>query len=262
MLSGWKKKDRKADRKTAHGCEDNRLTKKESCILVGRDILLLMLLAYLFYDSWLALPPLLFLLPLMLKKQKRTRTEKLLQELNVQFREGLLAVSAALSAGYSVENAFGEALNDLYFLYPADCTILAEFRTIVNGISMNRNVEELLYAFADRSGLSDVQMFAEVFDICKRTGGDLVSVIQNTAARISEQIDVRREIETYLSAKKLEQRIMNVAPMAILLYVRLASPDFLNGIYKTVSGVLLMTVCLLVYGAAYVWSEHILRIAY
>lgn len=239
-----------------------RISGKESARLLFWDLLLAVMLAFLFYDSWIALPPILLLMPAMLRKQKEASVEKKRQELNVQFREGLLAVSAALSAGYSVENAFGEALKDLYFLYPADSPILTEFQAIVNGIGMNRNAEDLLYAFAKRSGLSDVQMFAEVFDICKRTGGDLVSVIQNTAARISEQIDVRREIETYLSAKKLEQRIMNVVPMAILLYVRLASPDFLSGIYKTVSGVFLMTVCLLLYGAAYIWSEHILRISY
>lgn len=231
---------------------------KEWMWLAGGDVLLAALLAWLFYDSLYAWPPLLLAVPLLLRQQKKKIREKKRAGLQMQFREGLLAVSAALGAGYSVENAFGEALKDLYFLYPAGTPIIIEFQAIANGIGMNRNIEELLYAFAERTRLADAQMFAEVFAVCKRTGGNVAAVIQDTAARISMQTDVNREIETYLGAKKLEQRIMNVVPLAILIYVRLASPDFLTGIYKTLPGVLFMTGCLALYAGAYLVSVRIM----
>lgn len=234
---------------------------KECVWLAGGDVLLTMLLAWLFYDSLYAWPPLLLAVPVLLRQQKNKIREKKRAGLQVQFREGLLAVSAALGAGYSVENAFGEALKDLYFLYPAGTPIIIEFQMIANGIGMNRNIEELLYAFAERTRLAEAQMFAEVFAVSKRTGGNVAAVIQDTAARISMQTDVNREIATYLGAKKLEQRIMNVVPLAILIYVRLASPDFLTGIYKTLPGVLFMTGCLAVYAGAYLLSVRILKIS-
>lgn len=225
------------------------------------DVLLTLMLAWLFYDSLYAWPPLLLFVPLLLRQQKKKICEKKRIELQQQFREGLLAVSAALGAGYSVENAFGEALKDLYFLYPADTPILVEFRMIANGVKMNRNIEELLYAFAERTRLAEAQMFAEVFAVSKRTGGNVASVIQDTASRISMQTDVNREIATFLSAKKLEQRIMNVVPLAILLYVRVTSPEFLAGIYKTLPGVLFMTGALALYAGAYLLSERILQVS-
>lgn len=238
-----------------------RIRAKEYAWLAGGDILLSMLLAWLFYDSLYAWPPLLLTVPVFMRQQKSKIREKKRANLQAQFREGLLAVSAALGAGYSVENAFGEALKDLYFLYPAGTPILIEFQTIANGVRMNRNIEELLYAFAGRTRLSEAKMFAEVFAVSKRTGGNVAAVIQDTAARISMQTDVNREITTYLSAKKLEQRIMNVVPLAILVYVRLASPDFLRGIYGTLPGVLFMTGCLLLYAGAYLLSVRILKIS-
>lgn len=234
---------------------------KEWIWLAGGDILLTLLLAWLFYDSLYAWPLLLPAVPLLLRQQKKNICEKKRTELQQQFREGLLAVSAALGAGYSVENAFGEALKDLYFLYPADTPILMEFQMIANGVKMNRNIEELLYAFAERTRLAEAQMFAEVFAVSKRTGGNVASVIQDTAARISMQTDVNREIATFLGAKKLEQRIMNVVPLAILIYVRLASPDFLAGIYRTLPGILFMTGALALYAGAYLLSVRILRVS-
>lgn len=238
-----------------------QIAAKEWIWLAGGDVLFAALLAWLFYDSLYAWPLLLLAVPVLLRQQKNKIREKKRASLQAQFREGLLAVSAALGAGYSVENAFGEALKDLYFLYPADTPILIEFQMIANGIGMNCNIEELLYAFAERSRLAEAQMFAEVFAVSKRTGGNVAAVIQDTAARISMQTDVSREIAAYLGAKKLEQRIMNVVPLAILIYVRLASPDFLTGIYGTLPGIVFMTGCLALYAGAYLLSVRILRIS-
>ncbi len=236
------------------------LNKKELLAIMAKGLLVLAILARLFYDSFFAL---LFLWPalfLILKQDIEKKKETRLKELSGEFRDGILAVSGALSAGYSVENAFSEALKELEYLYGRERPIISEFQYIVGGIGMNQPVETLLYDFARRSDLEDVQMFAEVFAVCKRTGGNIKEVISNTAARIGEKEDIRREIDTFLSAKKLEQRIMNVVPAAILLYVKITSPGFLEGLYGNAAGISVMTICLLVYGGAYALSEKLLKI--
>ena len=48
--------------------------------------------------------------------------------------------------------------------------------------------------------------------------------------------------------------------IGILLYVRTASPDLLKIMYTTLTGNLIMTVCLAVYAGAYFWSEKIMDI--
>ncbi len=237
-----------------------KLNKKEWLLVFLKGSLLTILLAYLFFDSFYAIPVLSPILVILWKREKETRKKQRLGKLNQEFRDGILAVSAALGAGYSVENAFKEALKDLRFLYTSEEYIIQELQVIVNGMEMNQSIETLLYEFSNRSGLEDVEMFAEVFSVCKRTGGDVVTVIGDCASRISEKMEVYREIETYLSAKRLEQKIMNTMPMAILVYVRLTSPDFLEGLYGNVLGVLVMTVCLLVYSLAYILAERLMEI--
>lgn len=237
-----------------------KLSKKEVVFVFLKGSALIAVLAYLFFDSCYAIPLLLPLFVVLIKKEKARRKRQRLSKLSEEFRDGILAVSAALGAGYSVENAFREALRDLQFLYASNGYMIQELQVMVNGMEMNQSVEQLLYAFAKRSGLEDVEMFAEVFAVCKRTGGDLGTVIADCASRISEKTEIYREIETYLSAKKLESKIMNVMPLAILLYVRVTSPDFLEGLYGNVVGVLVMVVCLFVYGGAYLLSEKIMEI--
>jgi len=66
--------------------------------------------------------------------------------------------------------------------------------------------------------------------------------------------------QTTRAAKKTEQRIMDLAPFAILIYVGASSPEFLAPLYGNPLGVCVMTVCLLTYAGAFLLAEKILDI--
>lgn len=76
-------------------------------------------------------------------------------------------------------------------------------------------------------------------------------VIQKVARMLGDKIDVKKEIEATLAAKKSEQLVMSLMPAGIILYMHLTSPGFLDVLYGNWFGVMAMTACLLVYGAAY-----------
>lgn len=48
------------------------------------------------------------------------------------------------------------------------------------------------------------------FCSAKRSGGDFHKIIATTIEHISDKIEVEREVQTVISAKKMEQKIMNV----------------------------------------------------
>ena len=75
-----------------------------------------------------------------------------------------------------------------------------------------------------------------------------------------DKIDVKKEIEATLAAKKSEQMIMSLMPAGIILYLQLASPGFLDILYGNPFGICAMTVCLTVYGAAYWMGKRIVEI--
>ncbi len=219
------------------------------------------LVSYVFYRSviiflLLLIPALVFVL----RQKKKELLRKRKEELNLQFREMMHAVIAGLQAGYSIENAFIHAYQDISLLYGRQSMMAKELYHLTMEVRNNRNIEDILSDFALRCRITDIRDFAEVFHIAKRSGGNLVGILKNTADIISDKIEVRREIVTMISAKRLEQRIMNVVPFAIILYIDMSSPGFFDGMYHNLVGIVIMTVLLAVYIAAYLIAQKIIRI--
>ena len=89
--------------------------------------------------------------------------------------------------------------------------------------------------------------------------------MNNVIKRVIENIvlkeSVKEEINVAINDKKLEQRIMTVIPLFLIGYISMASPGFLNIMYKSIMGNIVMMVCLIVYLLAYLWSEKIVKVS-
>lgn len=219
------------------------------------------LVSYVFYRSaivflLLLIPELIFLL----RQKKKNLLHRRKEELNLQFKEMMHAVIAGLQAGYSIENAFTHAYQDICLLYGKQSMMAKELFHLTMELRNNRNIEDVLSDFAARCQIADIRDFAEVFHIAKKSGGNLVGILKNTADIISDKIEVKREITTMISAKRLEQRIMDIVPFAIILYIDASSPGFFDGMYHNPVGIAIMTVLLAVYIAAYLMAEKIIHI--
>lgn len=217
-------------------------------------------ISYLFFCSWIAFVLLLPGAVFFLREQRNSLQARRAREIKRQFLDGIQMLSASLQAGYSAENALHEALLELQKVYDADAVIVREFRLMDAQIEMSRNMEELLLDFGKRCAIDDIQSFAEVFLTAKRSGGDLLAVIRNTAACIRQKQETMQEIETCLSGKIMEQNIMSLVPIFILAYIRLSSPEFLSAMYGNITGIAVMSCCFAVYVAAYFWGRKIVRI--
>lgn len=227
---------------------------------MGKGIALCGLFAYTFYRSWtafLAFLPAALIYPHYERRKKKGKRQTVLAS---QFKEGMMVLASALSAGYSIENAFAAGEQELTLLYGEDGMIAREFTGIVQQIRMNRPVEYLLTDLAERSGLEDIRNFAEVFSVAKRSGGDLGGIMRHTADIIRDKMQVKEEIATLTSSRQFEQKIMNMIPFFIVFYVDASSPGFFVQMYGTGFGRILMSVCLIVYLAAYGLAQKILAI--
>ena len=218
------------------------------------------LIAYTFYRSmtaFLLLLPFGLLYPLY---QRRELQKKRARQLSIQFKEGIVVLSSFLRSGYSLENSLSMSVRELETLYGKGAMITEEFRRLASGRSMNRPVEGLLRDFGERSGLSDIYTFAQVFAAARRRGGELVTIISQTADVIRDKIQVQEEIHTLTASRAFEQRIMNGVPFGIVLYINFTSPGFFQVMYETAAGRAAMTICLLVYGGAIILANRILEI--
>lgn len=190
----------------------------------------------------------------------RTEIKRQKQRLRDQFKECIRIVTASLYSGYSVENAFREAEAELIHLMGERAEICQELTVINQQIKLNVPVEALLLNLAERSGVEEILSFGQVFGFAKRNGSDFARILKDTARRIGDKMELERELVTLVAAKQMEQKIMNVIPMGILLFVNLTSPGFLEVMYTGAAGRLMMTICLVVYAGAYLLSGRIVDI--
>ena len=214
----------------------------------------------LFYRSWIAF---LIFTPAavpFLRARKNALMRKRSLQMLAEFTTGMQMVNASLQAGYAIENAFREALVQLVRIYPEDSFIITEFRYILSQTGLNVPVEELLLDLGRRTHLEDIRNFAEVFQTAKRTGGDMIGIIRGAVTSIQAKTQTREEIETSLSGKASEQRVMSAAPLFLIAYTSLTSPGFLDVCYHNLLGVGIMTFCLVLYLAAFLWGSRIMRI--
>lgn len=167
------------------------------------------------------------------------------------FREWILLLASSLSAGYSVENAMKQSLTELSLLFPEGGAMLEEVKSMLAKAENNQRPEILLEELASHYPFEEVESFVEVFCTARVSGGSLNAIIRSTAAQMAEIMDTRREIATLLASKVYEQRIMTVMPLAVLLYLRIGSREFLEGLYHNVVGICVATVCLIIYLGAY-----------
>ena len=195
-----------------------------------------------------------------IRRRKHQKLQARRWQLNLEFKDGMQSVSAALQAGYAIENSFHEAANDMKMLYGEESLIVQEFTYMIAQLQTNRTVEDVLAEFGERSGVEDISQFAGDVLVAKRTGGNLVEVIRSTVHNISDKVEVKREIQTMITAKQLESRVMNVIPIGMILYMWIGSPGFLDPMYTTVMGRMVMSVGLGIYGLAFYIGEKILNI--
>ena len=237
-----------------------RMTGIERLKYISVFFALIMLISYTFYDSFYAAIVLLPTGCLFMKKAGDELKNKKRAELRRQFQDMIDSISAALTAGYSVENAFYEARKDMVRLYGRDSLIVSELEYFFSMLENGQPVENILSDFAKRADVEDITDFSEIFVLAKRNGGDFKGIINKTVRIMKEKDETEKEIRVILSGRRYEQRIMCIIPFGIIMYLRVSSGSFLKVLYHNTAGVIVMTVCLAIYVGSYLFSRKIIDI--
>lgn len=194
-------------------------------------------------------------LPIRQKQILRARQNKL----KTQFRDMLEALSTALGAGKNVPESFASIYVDMKNQYEEDAFILRELEIINNGMNNGINLEELIHDFGKRSACSDIEGFANVFEISYRKGGNVKETIRNTCGILTDKMTIVEEIETTVAGSKNEQYIMLVLPIILVGIIKLSSADFAEN-FATPTGIVATTVAIALFAVSYFVGQKLLDI--
>ena len=222
----------------------------EKLVLCVVSVVIALCVAYLFFDNLYA--AVVFFFPVCIiavTYYRKISIAKTKRKLCSQFEELMNSLSESLRAGYSLENAFFEAGKQLRVIYDK-ADILDEIDHICNGLNMNITIEKLVDDLAKRSDVEDIMTFSELLATARKSGGNLILIVKKNAEILHDKRQVLEDITTVITAKKLENRVMNIMPVGILLYLKLSSPEFMHVLYDNITGRMIMLVCLVIYVAA------------
>lgn len=233
--------------------------KKGKIIALLQGLLLNAMVSFLFYNSWFAMLPGMLVVILFWKEKKRILAQKRMRRMRVELKEFFDAFIVALQTGRSVENAFVQAMNDLETYTGKNTELLMELKRICAGVAVGEALEKLVLEFSERSYLEELQYFAEVFAIARRSGGNLVSIMKNTIRMLRERMEVEEEIYTVIAEKRMEFYMMCVIPLGMIVYLRIGAGNFLESLYGNITGIAVMTICLGIYGGCYFYGKRLLE---
>ena len=154
-----------------------------------------------------------------------------------------------------------ESIDYLGASYDDSSMIITELTRMRNRM-VNSNEEDsvVLRDFADRSHLEDISDFVSVYETLKSTGGNLALAISRAASVIADKINLEGELKSMMAEKAFEGRIVSLAPIAIVLFLRITSPEYLIPLNESFKGNLIVTFALALMGASLILTERISKV--
>ncbi|MCD8046378.1 MAG: type II secretion system F family protein [Clostridiales bacterium] len=213
--------------------------------------------AFVFYRSVWAMVLGVFLVPFYINRRKKRWMRMRTQTLQRQFISGMQMVAGSLTAGYSMENAWRKAEEELAALYGSDAEFCMQMHGMNQRLAVNEPLEKILYDFAIESGVPEIRDFSEVFSYAKRSGGNLTEIIRSTTGRMQRKEEILADIEAAVASKKMELRMMDLLLPGILLFVTISSPSYVSALYHNALGIAAMSVCLAGYLGCMYWAERL-----
>ncbi len=163
-------------------------------------------------------------------------------KLRLQFKDMLYSVSSSVTAGRYLPEAIEESYNAVSLIHGEDSILAIEIKNMIRQMKdANSSDETVLKSLAERSRIREVADFADACSTCRRTGGDLNRMIQRSSELLSHNIEIQKEKEVLMAQKKLESRLLAGMPVAVTGLINLSSSDYLDVMYDTALGRILMT---------------------
>lgn len=237
-----------------------RLSARDWMVCCGEYIIIISMISFLFYDSFLSFFILFPGIFIYIKHFKVKMYDKKKEELEKGFLRSLQSLSASLAAGLSPERSLYEAVYETEKTCGEKSVLVRELKIVSGQVLNGRRMEKALDDFAKKSDIESIKDFALIFNVAKHSGGSFVKAIARCIQMMNVTKETQDEIRILIRSKQYEHKIMSIIPLGIIAYMRLSSAGFMAVLYHNILGVGIMTGCLIVYVVSILIGEKLCRI--
>jgi tight adherence protein B len=153
-------------------------------------------------------------------------------------------MARALRAGHSVSQMMELAAEQ------AKTPLREDFEHLVQEQRLGVPLREALHNLTRRVPLPDLRFLISAISIQRETGGDLIQILERTAALMEDRMRLRRQVQTFTAQGCTSGWILTALPVALLLLLSVAMPGYARTLFHDPAGqwMLLTGVVLLVVG--------------
>lgn len=232
-------------------------------LILGREalfgIVISSIIGYVFYKSVLISIIFSFvgLSFALFNKKSRIKREK--QKLLESFKELLNSIYSVLLSGKSFRNSLEQSIIEAKNMNANDPLIVYLYKLQID-IQIGTSEVRAWRKFSEEIDIEACYEFVDVLEETYAVGGQITKVIHRTCQILSDKIDLLLELDLMLSAKKFEFRIMMGAPIVLLAILSSSSGGYMEVLYMTFYGRLVMTGVLFAMVVAYIIGKYITQI--
>lgn len=153
---------------------------------------------------------------------------------NRQLVDGLVAMSSALRAGYSIPQAFESIVRQ------GQNPIAQEFGLFLQQVRVGVRFEDALRRMETRIESEDLLLMNQAIEIARQTGGNLTEVFDRIAETIRERMRIEQRIRSLTAMGRMQAVVVGALPAVLLAALALLDPDLMRPMFTTQLGITLL----------------------
>lgn len=109
-----------------------------------------------------------------------------------------------------------------------------------NAIKFGVGSQDILASLYQRFPIKETALFTRLMTLSKESGANPSNIAYVTLDKLYLKYRIQQEVEGILFQKQLEMNILTLSPILIILFIHSAAPDYLNVLYVTLIGRIMM----------------------
>jgi tight adherence protein B len=185
---------------------------------------------------------------LVLKRSRR------LKAFNAGLADTLQLMSGSLSAGLSLAQSLDTIVRE------GQEPITSEFKRVIVESRLGVTLEDALDGVAERMQSTDFRWVVMAIRIQREVGGNLAELLNNVAATLREREYLRRHVRALSAEGRLSAWILGGLPPGFLGYLTLTKPDYVNPLYTTPIGWVMLGGMAVLLSVGILWMTKVAKV--
>jgi tight adherence protein B len=163
-----------------------------------------------------------YIAPLVWLRLKRSRR---LAQFERELPENLDLIAGSLRAGYGISHGLELVAREK----PGPSG--DEFGQVLQELNLGADLDEALARLVERVGGEDARLLATAVAIQRRTGGNLVEVLDQMSGVVRERLRLRNDVRVITTAPRVSGYFVALLPVFVVVMMAFTSPYYVQMLY-------------------------------